>query len=120
MKRLFIPIIVLLVSCSTKPRDVFTIAGLEKDIMVLASDNFEGRAPLSLGEQKTLSYVQQRMEQIGLKPAFNGSYLQEVPLAEITSQLPKSILFNAKNTTLDIEVGVEMSGWSPMLNRTLQ
>lgn len=115
MKRLLFSLFVLLVSCSTNPKGVFTIAGLEKDIMVLASDSLEGRAPFSLGEKRTLAYLQQRMKKIGLKPAFDGAYLQEVPLAEITSHLPKSILFIAKDKQLDIEVGVDISCWSPML-----
>lgn len=116
-KSLLFPFLVLLVSCGTNPKSVFTIAGLEKDIMVLASDSLEGRAPFSPGEKRTLAYLQQRMKQIGLKPAFNGSYLQEVPLAEITSYLPKSILFKSKDKKLDIEVGVDLSGWSPMLKQ---
>ncbi len=117
MKRLLFPLFVLLVSCGTNNQGTFTIAGLEKDIMVLASDSLEGRAPFSRGEAKTLAYLQFRMEQIGLKPAFNGSYLQEVPLAEITSFLPESILFKAKSKKYTVEVGADISCWSPMLQQ---
>ncbi|MDD4385729.1 MAG: hypothetical protein PHD06_11200, partial [Bacteroidales bacterium] len=117
MKRLLFPLFVLLVSCGTNNQGTFTIAGLEKDIMVLASDSLEGRAPFSRGEAKTLAYLQFRMEQIGLKPAFNGSYLQEVPLAEITSFLPESILFKAKSKKYTVEVGADISCWCPMLQQ---
>ncbi|GFD71861.1 peptidase M28 [Tenacibaculum sp. KUL113] len=50
----------------------------------LASDEFEGRGPLSEGEEKTVSYLVAQYKKLGLKPAFGESYTQAVPLAKIT------------------------------------
>lgn len=59
-------------------------AGLEETIKVLASDEFEGRRPFTNGEQKTLSYLEEQFKALGLEPGNGTSYLQEVPMVEIT------------------------------------
>ena len=51
---------------------------------VLSSDEFEGRMPGSAGEEKTLAYLIERFKAAGLKPGNGDSWLQEVPLMEIT------------------------------------
>lgn len=56
-----------------------------EDVKILASDVFEGRAPLSAGEQKTIDYLVTQFKNIGLAPAFGDSYIQKVPLAKISA-----------------------------------
>ncbi|GGF63486.1 M28 family metallopeptidase [Alteromonas lipolytica] len=56
-----------------------------QDVKTLASDEFEGRAPLSAGETKTIEYLVSQFKDMGLQPAFGTSYVQEVPLAKITA-----------------------------------
>src|SRR3954470_21381633 len=41
---------------------------LLSEIKTLSSDDFEGRKPGSAGEQKTIAYMQQQFQQMGLKP----------------------------------------------------
>ena len=56
-------------------------ARLSATVKVLASDDFEGRAPGSAGEAKTLAYLVAQFKALGLEPAGpQGSYLQDVPL----------------------------------------
>jgi Zn-dependent M28 family amino/carboxypeptidase len=57
---------------------------IEQDIVTLASDEFEGRAPSSEGGLKAVEYIESRFEEIGLLPANGDSYLQAVPLMEVT------------------------------------
>ncbi len=53
---------------------------LREHIEVLASDEFEGRAPGTKGERKTLAYLQSVWGKVGLKPgAADGSWYQPVP-----------------------------------------
>jgi Zn-dependent M28 family amino/carboxypeptidase len=54
-------------------------------VRVLASDEFEGRAPGSPGEEKTVAYLQAQFERMGLKPGNNGSWTQTVPMIETTA-----------------------------------
>ena len=51
----------------------------------LSSDAFEGRKPTSPGEEKATAYIVDRFKQAGLQPGNNGSWVQEVPLVEITA-----------------------------------
>lgn len=54
-------------------------------IKVLASDEFEGRAPGSKGEELTVNYLVAEAKKIGLQPGNpDGSYVQKVPLVGIT------------------------------------
>ncbi|MBV1917684.1 MAG: M28 family peptidase [Sphingomonadaceae bacterium] len=53
---------------------------------VLSLDEFEGRAPGSVGEEKTLAYLVQAFENAGLQPGNNGSWFQDVPLVEIAAR----------------------------------
>ncbi len=53
---------------------------------VLSSDEFEGRMPGTAGEEKTLAYLIERFKAAGLQPGNGDSWLQEVPLLEITGQ----------------------------------
>ena len=67
--------------------DVITADGLLKHIKVLSSDEFEGRAPGSKGEDLSVKYISEQFKSLGLKPGNpNGSYTQEVPLAGILSE----------------------------------
>lgn len=59
-------------------------ATMDEVVRVLSSDEFEGRAPGTPGEEKTLAYLIERFEAAGLQPGNSGSWLQEVPLMEIT------------------------------------
>ncbi|HBR82810.1 MAG TPA: peptidase M28, partial [Erythrobacter sp.] len=52
----------------------------------LSSDEFEGRAPGTQGEEKTVAYLIEEFEKAGLEPGNNGSWVQEVPLVEITGK----------------------------------
>jgi Zn-dependent M28 family amino/carboxypeptidase len=66
--------------------DAITPDGMLAHIKTLASDEFEGRAPGSKGEELSIKYISDQFKSIGLKPGNpDGTYFQEVPLAGITS-----------------------------------
>ena len=69
--------------------DAINADDLLKHIKVLASDEFEGRAPGSKGEELTINYLTEQFKKIGLKPGNpNGTYIQDVPFAGISTQPP--------------------------------
>ncbi len=55
---------------------------LKEHTRVLSSDAFEGRAPGTPAEDKTVAYIAAAMEQAGLKPGNGTSWFQPVPLVE--------------------------------------
>jgi Zn-dependent M28 family amino/carboxypeptidase len=62
----------------------FALDSLEQKIKILASDEYQGRRPFTEGEKKTLNYLQAQFRQIGIEPGNGDSFLQEVPMVEIT------------------------------------
>jgi len=72
------------------PGSTFSAQITEADFMALvntlASDEFEGRAPGSPGEDKSVEYIKAQYERIGLAPgAADGSYFQTVPMVETSA-----------------------------------
>src|SRR6266545_5090654 len=68
----------------------------------LATDEFEGRAPGTKGEELSVRYIADQFKQIGLKPGNpDGTYTQEVPLAGIKSE-PK-MSFTVRDKTIDLK-----------------
>jgi Zn-dependent M28 family amino/carboxypeptidase len=66
--------------------DAITPDGMLAHIKTLASDELEGRAPGSKGEELSIKYISDQFKSIGLKPGGpDATYFQEVPLAGITS-----------------------------------
>ena len=52
----------------------------------LSSDEFGGRMPGTEGEEKTVAYLIEKFEAAGLQPGNSGSWVQDVPLVEITGR----------------------------------
>ncbi len=53
----------------------------------LSADEFEGRAPGTRGEDRTVAYLEEEFRKLGLKPGNpDGTFVQKVPLAGITSR----------------------------------
>ena len=61
------------------------MAQVRATIQTLASDEFDGRGPASIGEQRTIAYLEKQFRHYGLAPASHGSYLQPVPMVQITA-----------------------------------
>src|SRR5437667_11308868 len=81
--------------------DAITPDGLLAHIKILASDEFEGRAPGTKGEELSVKYISDQFKQIGLKPGNpDGSYVQEVPLAGIKSEPTMSFTVGDRTTEL--------------------
>jgi len=77
--------------------DVITPDALLAHIKILSSDEFEGRAPGSKGEELSIKYISDQFRSIGLTPGNpDGSYFQEVPLAGIKSDPHMAFVVNGK------------------------
>ncbi len=67
----------------------------------LASDEFQGRAPGTPGEEKTIPYLIEQFKAAGLEPAGeNGGWTQTVPMIHTKLQAPANLSFvQASQTT---------------------
>ena len=58
----------------------FDIERINRDVQTLSSDAFEGRAPATAGEAKTVDFIIAQMKAAGLQPGNGDSWTQDVPL----------------------------------------
>lgn len=75
---------------------------LHQHLEVLASDDFGGRAPATEGEEKTINYLREQFQALGIGPGNGESYFQTVDVTEITTRGEPSILVQGSDyqTTL--------------------
>ena len=65
---------------------------LSEIVRVLASDEFEGRAPGTPGETRTIDYLVETFRNLGLEPGgAKGSWTQEVPLLRTQIETPRTL-----------------------------
>ena len=76
----------------------------------LASDEFEGRMPGTAGEEKTVALLIERFKAAGLEPGNNGSWVQEVPLVEITGKDFAPLTIKGDGVNLSYDFGTEWVG----------
>jgi Zn-dependent M28 family amino/carboxypeptidase len=63
-------------------------------VKILASDEFEGRAPGTKGEDLTVKYLVDEFQKLRLKPGnTDGTYIQKVPLVGITPDPSMALTF---------------------------
>ena len=64
-------------------------AMLRRWISTLASDEFGGRKPMTPYEEITTSYLARQLDSLGISPAFDGSYFQDVQLISTECTFPR-------------------------------
>lgn len=98
---------IFLASCSlvkTKSGDdVIQYKNIEKHIAELSSDRYQGRMPLTSVEEITVNYIAGQMKEIGLDPAVNGSFFQEVPLLAVSSKISNTLDFDTPKGSLKFQ-----------------
>lgn len=85
-----------------------TEAELHQHIRVLASDEFGGRAPATPGETLTTDYLQAQFRALGLQPGNGDSYLQEVPVTEITADSNVVLALRGSDYFADLRYAEDM------------
>src|SRR5262245_46377976 len=86
---------------------------LMDDIKVLSSDEFEGRAPGTHGEELSIKYVADQFGKAGLEPGnTDGSYFQNVPLVGITASNDRDLIFKAAGSELRLKFSDDYVAWT--------
>src|SRR5271170_5687857 len=81
-------------------------------VRVLASDQFLGRKPGTGGEDKTVAYLVERFRKLGLKPGNGTSFIQQVPLVEITAAADATLTATGQGGSRGLVYGKDMMIWS--------
>jgi Zn-dependent M28 family amino/carboxypeptidase len=89
---------------------------LMQHIKALASDEYEGRAPGTPGEEKTVNYLTEQFKKLGLKPGNpDGAYIQKVPLVGYKPEPSASFSVGGKKMDLATEEYLMIAGrYEPM------
>jgi Zn-dependent M28 family amino/carboxypeptidase len=79
-------------------------AKIAEHVKVLSSDAYEGRAPATEGEKKTVAYITEQYKAAGLQPGGdlkNGqrAWTQDVPLARFETEGPVAVSVNVGGKT---------------------
>ena len=85
---------------------------LAEYIKTLSSDDFQGRAPATKGEEKTLAYLSEQFKRIGLKPQPDGTYIQPVQLVQIDPKEVSAMSFSGDKAPAPFKYRDQMFTWT--------
>jgi Zn-dependent M28 family amino/carboxypeptidase len=84
-------------------------ANLTDTVRTLASDQFQGRAPGTVGEERTIGYLIGRLQALGLEPAGpDGGWTQPVPLLHTRLGTPTTLAFDRGGTVTPLRLGTDI------------
>jgi Zn-dependent M28 family amino/carboxypeptidase len=119
VKRLLLVLTVagLLPGCSFRPKEPPPSTDIDDTaygdhVRVLASDDFQGRKPGTPGEDKTVSYLIENFHKLGLKPGNGASYVQQVPLVQITASADATLTVSGAGGSRNLVFGKDMVIWT--------
>ena len=79
----------------------------------LSSDEFEGRAPGSAGEEKTIAFLTEQFSNLGLAPGNpDGTWVQKVPLVGITPSAGDTLTVSSARTSETLEPSTDYVAWT--------
>ena len=86
--------------------------GLLTHTKVLSSDEYEGRAPGTMGEELSVKYISDQFKTIGLEPGnSDGTYFQKVPLVGITPE-PAPLVLQKGGTRQTLKWKDDVVAWT--------
>jgi Zn-dependent M28 family amino/carboxypeptidase len=83
-------------------------ADFAQHVRTLASDEFEGRAPGSSGEEKSVAYIELQFKRLGLKPGNGDSYFQTVPMVETVADESATLKLDVAGAPRELKFGTDM------------
>jgi Zn-dependent M28 family amino/carboxypeptidase len=116
---------ILMAGCNTHEKQLNTaIKSINADdmknyISMLASDDFLGRAPATLGEERTINYLADQFRKAGLQPADSGSYFQKVSLVRITADPDMVLKISGGRKTVDLKYSDDFIGDTPQVSKDI-
>ncbi len=95
-------------------------AAVMSHVKVLSSDEFEGRAPGTKGEDLTVAYITEQFRKAGVKPGMpDGSYIQKVPMVGITADPSASLTFRKGDAVQTLEFKDDAVVWTKRVAETV-
>ena len=93
---------------------------LATHVEILASDEFEGRAPSSPGETKTTEYIRTQLQNLGIAPGNGDSFYQAVPLVAIAAAPTVELAVVGSDYARTFAYGEDMMVWTKRVTPEVQ
>ncbi|MCX3263177.1 M28 family metallopeptidase [Pedobacter agri] len=93
---------------------------IKSHIAVLADDSLQGRRPFTIGETKTVNYISSELKKAGVEPGNNGSYIQKVPMVEVTSTPSENMEINGGKEKLTFKAVEDFVAFTRREQDTIQ
>lgn len=78
----------------------------------VASDKLQGRAPATVGEERTVAYIEQQFQRLGLNPFGKESYRQAVPVVQIDPVAVSALTLQGGKLPASFAYKTQMMAWS--------
>lgn len=122
----FLSLILVFSSCQNSNVDLenalstINLDDINRQSKTLGSDEFMGRKPCTEGETITINYLESEYKRIGLEPAVDGSYFQEVSLMEILNTPDEKLKISGKGKTFDFDLLSEFAAFSMRTQKKIE
>lgn len=93
---------------SPAPAPAISVDTLKAVTQELSSDAYEGRAPTTPAEDKTVAYIVKRFQAAGLKPGNKGGWTQDVPMVELTAANVAPYVFTGGKAPVSLAYRTDM------------
>lgn len=103
--------IIFLAACNqSKPKfseedglAAFNADSLKLHVAELSHDSLQGRKPFTIGETKTIAYLQKQFKAAGLEPGNGDSFIQEVPMVNIQTTAAAEMQVSSSKESFKLE-----------------
>jgi Zn-dependent M28 family amino/carboxypeptidase len=97
----------------------FDVGRMLADIKTLSSDEFEGRAPGSKGEELTVKFLEDQFKKIGLQPGnTDGTFIQPLPLVGITASNTRPLTIAGQGKKATFKWRDDLVAWTKRVTDT--
>lgn len=115
----FLVVLLLIVGCQSESQVEEAVLSITEEsllshIEILSSDDFEGRAPATRGEDLTIDYLVDELEKLGVDPGMpNGSFVQEIPLLgqQVERESARFVIRSSGDGATDLTYSTEFMAW---------
>ena len=94
-------------------------ADLAQGIQDLSADSMGGRAPSSIGEERTVQYLTRRFEELGLEPGAGGGWTQDVALVSVSADPGMEARVGGRGTVNHLRHGTDFVAVTGGVNETV-
>lgn len=108
MSRFILGLLALIATPAVAEGPALSLETLKEVTRTLSSDTFEGRAPTTPAEDKTIGYIAGRFAAAGLQPGNRGDWFQKVPLVEIAADPAMRLDISGGKTPLSLAYKTDM------------